>query len=344
VQRSSTLVVLAACALLTSCSPTYDNPFTANVALPPPDSARVVFVSNLWAARAGAPREAFSVDDNGAHPTRLTFCNGDQRQCDNVEISPSPDRRRVVMGRIQRDANNDGRLTAADGEALVFLDLARGTEAVITADTEKVSGLDWSPAGDVVVYTATGVGGVDDFWRVDPNGENRRNLTVSPGIRERRPRIDPSGMVALFERLDPANGKSQIYIFATTVSQTKVTEGGPGTDVLPGSLYTVGSDTDPDYSPDGRSAVFRRLTGLGSGGAGNWDIVTVRTDGTGLVTVASGPAYRGAPDWGPDGRILFTESDSTSTRLVVIRPDGSDRRVLVTVGSTLDISSPRWLP
>jgi Tol biopolymer transport system component len=124
-----------------------------------------------------------------------------------------------------------------------------------------------------------------------------------------------------------------------------VTTGGDSGAPLPGTPYVVGSDADPDYSADGRSVVFRRCTGTGNGGVGTWDIMTVRLDGTGLTTLVTGPAYRGAPDWGAKG-IAFPETDvaAGATRLVVIQADGSGRQASVTLGSSFDISYPRWLP
>ena len=80
----------------------------------------------------------------------------------------------------------------------------------------------------------------------------------------------------------------------------------------------IGSDADPDYSPDGRSIGFRRLTGAGTGGGGDWDILTVAADGSNLRTIVSGPAYREAPSWGPGG-IVFTErAGDGATSIVVV--------------------------
>ena len=62
-----------------------------------------------------------------------------------------------------------------------------------------------------------------------------------------------------------------------------------------------------------------------------------------FTTIVTGAAYRGAPVWGLKG-IVFSEADSSSSRLVVVQPDGSGRQVLVTLGSSFDISYPRWLP
>ncbi|PYQ07023.1 MAG: hypothetical protein DMF83_10735 [Acidobacteria bacterium] len=334
---------IVAAALLGACNTTYDNPFAnSNPTVAPRADATIVYASNGYAARPGSPDEIFAVGDGGAGVTRLTFCNNDTRRCSSIEAAPAPDRFRVALRRVDTDSNKDGQLTATDGEALLVVDLARSVEGGLLQSNAKVSGIDWSPTGDVLVYSAAGEGGIEDLYRADPNGQNTRNLTSTNTVRERRPRIDPSGSAALFERID-VDGKGQIWLFSSTGAQVRVTTGGDGSAALAGTPYVVGSDADPDYSPDGRSVVFRRLTGSGNGALGTWDIMTARLDGTGLTTLVTGAAFRGAPDWGPKG-IVFPEVDSTSARLVLVQGDGSGRQVLVTLGSSFDISYPRWLP
>jgi dipeptidyl aminopeptidase/acylaminoacyl peptidase len=333
---------LVAAALFGGCNTTYDNPFAnSSPTIAPRPDAVLVYTSNGYATRAGFPREIFAAGDAGAGVTRLTFCNNDTRRCDAVEAAPAPDRTRVAIRRVETDTDRDGRLTPNDGEALLIVDLSRGVEGGLLQSSAKVSGIDWSPTGDVLVYSASGEGGVEDLYRADPNGQNTRNLTSSAGVRERRPRIDPSGSAALFERID-STGKGQIWLYSSTGAQVRVSSAGEGTQALAGTPYVVGADADPDYSPDGRSLVFRRLTATGNAGLGSWDIMTVRLDGTGLTTLVTGPAFRGAPDWGPKG-IVFPEIDTTSARLVLVQGDGSGRQVPVTLGASFDISHPRWL-
>jgi Tol biopolymer transport system component len=245
----------------------------------------------------------------------------------------------MAIRRVANDTDNDGRLTDADAQSLVFADLARSVEAELIPSNARVNGVDWSPLNDFIIYSANGEGGLADIWIMDPNGQNNRNRTLSPGIAERRPRLNAAANSAVYERIDNT-GKGKIFIF----SAFQVTNGGPGSDPLPGTPYVVGSDADPDFSPDGRLVVFRRLTALGNGGLGTWDILTARTDGTELTTVAAGPVYRGAPDWGPEG-ILFNEVDVAAGRsqLVLIDPAGTNRRTPITVGGTILLSFPRWL-
>ena len=55
--------------------------------------------------------------------------------------------------------------------------------------------------------------------------------------------------------------------------------------------------------------------------------------------------YRGAPDWGKDG-IVFVETDAAAgeSRLVVVQPDGSGRKVVRTEASGFRMGAPRWIP
>jgi hypothetical protein len=341
------IVLLLAAAAGAGCNTEAENPFTAaNRTTTPPAESDLVFTSDGYAPRAGSPRDIYSAQDTGVGVARHTFCNDETRRCDTVEAAPAPDRRRLAVRKILRDTNNDGRLGPEDGEALLMVDLSRGVEGELFPQAAQLSGVDWSPREDILVYSGVGEGGLEDLFRTvpRPDPEESFNLTVSADVRERRPRIDPSGTVAAYERIE-ADGKGQIWVFGSRAAQSRITSGGPGTEALAGTPYVVGGDADPDFSPDGRFLVFRRLTATGNGGRGSWDVMTVRTDGSSLTTIVSGPAYRGAPDWGDRG-IVFEEVDVAAgqSRLVVVQPDGSGRRVVVTAGSGRLLTYPRWLP
>lgn len=334
-------VPLAALLLVAgACSKGYDSPFASTtVAAPLPARAAIVFSSNSYGS-PGSPNELFAIEASGAGLTRLTVCNRPDRPCADLEAAVAPDRTRAIVRRVLADSNRDGRLDGRDDAGLVFLNLSRGVEAILLPETARVSGIDWSPTEELLLLSSAGEGGLDDLFTLSPKGENSQNFTNSASVRERRPRFDSRGATGIYERIDEA-GKGQVHIL---FSQPRVTTGGPGSEPLPGTPWVVGSDADPDFSPDDRRAVFRRLTGTGNGGLGTWDVMTVNLGDGSLTMAASGPAYRGAPDWGSQG-IVFNEVDPGGvTRMVVLQPDGSDRRVLLTVASSFDLSNPRWLP
>jgi Tol biopolymer transport system component len=337
---------LLALALAGACNHDYPSPFGGQGhTVAPPTAAALLFTSAAWATQSGSGRELFAANADGSGVTRLTFCN-DAAMCDTIEAAIASDRRRTEVRRAK---------AGTPGAALVYIDLQQSAEAEIIPAAAQISGIDWSSQGDVLVYSAIRTAGVEDLYRVDPNGQNAADLSCTtsgtagtlgcdPTIRERRPRIDPTGNVAVYERID-ATGRGQIYIFQNTTAKIPVTTGGTPGAALPGTPYVVGSDADPAYSPDGGSLVFRRLMGIGNGGLGTWDVLTVHTDGTGLGVLATGPRFRGAPDWGTGG-IVFAETDAAAatTSLVVVQPDGSGRRAVLTQASAFNLGFPRWLP
>ncbi len=122
------------------------------------------------------------------------------------------------------------------------------------------------------------------------------------------------------EEVSCAFGGSRIAIFDRANRTTRV---------LLTCARTPCSDTNPNWSPDGRRLVYARapLNTLG----------IVNADGTGVRTLTGGRI--GA--WSPDGRRLVVEDlpDSRSRRqLYVINADGTGRRQLTIAGGL----EPAW--
>ena len=328
---------------LAACSSQYDNPFeNANQMAPPPTSASIVFTSNTYAARSGGGLEIFAIDDTGAGVTRLTFCNTADRRCDYLEAIPGTTRTRQAVRRLI-DTDGDGRLSAADGESLRLVDLARAVEGELVPGTAHVSGADWSPGEEILYYSGVGQSAVDDLYQVTSNGQSNQNLTMTATLRERRPRFSLGGTSLAFERIEGA-GKGQIWI-ATSLGLRALTTGGTGSEALAGTPYVVGSDADPVFSPDGRLVLFRRLVATGNGGLGVWDFMTIRTDVTTATPVpfVTGAAYRSAADWNATGIVFVEVVSGSGPQLVFVDGTGGARRVLMTAGAGFQMAFPHWL-
>ena len=331
------VAVLAVC--LAACGTDETNPFDQfSFSQAPSEDAVLLYVSGAWAEQTGLPRELFAINADGSQVERLTSCTQRTDPCDFLQVTPSANRDRVaaVRGSVSGDP---------EASALYFIDLGRSVETII-ALARRVQAADWTFNDSFIAYSN---GVVEDIFTVFPNGEQEEPLILTPDRRERYPRVNFQVDNAVFEVLDQTPGKSRIFslLGGEGGEPLAVTEGGPGTAVLAGTPYIVGSDSTPVFSTSRVLIAFRRLTGSGNGGLGTWDIMTVRfdTDDEPVVVAGGGDVYRGAPDWSGDGRIVFVETDMAAgeSRLVVVQPDGSERQVLHVEDAGYRMASPRWL-
>ncbi len=78
------------------------------------------------------------------------------------------------------------------------------------------------------------------------------------------------------------------------------------------------------FGPDGRHLVFSMSA------AGNFDIYTIRTDGTELMRLTDSPGRDRQPTWAADDRhIAFLSARTGSPHVWLMRPDGSSQHILV---------------
>jgi len=298
-----------------------------------------VFVaSDAWATRAGSSFELFSV--GGGSPTRLTFCTG----CQALTATPSLERNRIALRRVDADTNRDNRLDDLDRVSLLLVDLSRQIEGPFLPEGWSTSSVDWASDGSFLIHTSASDGGPDDLFQIDSNAQNNQRILSTPNVRERGARLNTAITRAVYERIDGIGaGKSEIWVFSSSTAQSKITDSGITGELLAGTLYLVGSDAGPDYSPDAGSIVFRRLTSTAvSGGA--WDILTVPATGGAPTVIASGPQFRSSPDWSREG-IVFSEQNLATggTDIVAIDPQTRARRVLQSFGSGYKAGAPRWI-
>jgi TolB protein len=96
-------------------------------------------------------------------------------------------------------------------------------------------------------------------------------------------------------------------------------------------------DTSPSYSPDGKYIVFNSDRNGGSP-----QVYVMDRDGANVRKISNEGGVYGAPVWSPDGQwIAFTKITSGSFYIGIMRPDGTDERLLA---SSWIAESPSWAP
>ena len=134
-----------------------------------PDCIRPCVHDRLW-RRAGDSNQSVIVNSDGSSPRRLTSYVLDGRNTAIAGFSWSPDGTRLVFSNAQ-----DLYSIRPDGSNLVNL-----TESPSEYEYDPI----WSPDGTRILFRGL-VGAVLDLFVIDPNGDNRLNLTKT---------LDPTGL------------------------------------------------------------------------------------------------------------------------------------------------------
>ncbi len=144
----------------------------------------------------------------------------------------------------------------------------------------------------------------------------------------RSPSFDPAGRRVVFEGLSTAGLSDLFIIDFDTQLLRRVTS----------DRYR---DSDPDWSPDGKSVVFASdRTSTGSSGHTNLFLLDVATDSIRHLT--NGAWRDQAPRWSNRGeRVAFTSDRSGNHDLYIVDPAGTGHRVTELTGGAFDVE---WLP
>jgi Tol biopolymer transport system component len=182
----------------------------------------------------------------------------------------------------------------------------------LTQNAVQALDADWSPSGTRIVF------GLEQDDRagiavMSADGSGLRVLT--PGGFQGQPSFSPDGKWIVYER-DIAEGNNGVWLM-----------GANGTNLRRVTRSPFGCcDTDPNFSPDGKTISFVRVKEHHKLQA----IFSVRRDGSRLRQLTPYAWEVGVKhDWSPDGKLILLTTNADfarpgeSANLVTIRPDGS---------------------
>jgi dipeptidyl aminopeptidase/acylaminoacyl peptidase len=203
----------------------------------------------------------------------------------------------------------NGPLTVADGNGIIALDRHGARHRLFGCQPPGfdrfctvIQGIAWSPSGDELLFTPTTVSMPSRF-------RGMHLLDVATGKTRRAggegfsPAWSQDGRIALVEPSIWPLPVGSIYIRRIVGSHV--------TDELL-ATGTVGYDSSPSWSPDGKRLVFATRRD------GQWTISIIDADGSHRRLLAT---HATAPTWSPDGTVIAYR---TSCGARLISPNGTD--------------------
>jgi Tol biopolymer transport system component len=235
---------------------------------------------------------------------------------------------------------------------LLIVDSATAkSTALFHEDGRSVLGPQWSPTGDTIIF---GVGHFGAFFngfhdlflgrpdRVDggaqvaiinADGSGFRQLTSGPN-NNGFPSMSPDGRRFVYRTFGPdGDGLRLMNIETKTVT-----------------TLTNGYDNFPLWSPRGDVIMFSRID------QGDYEIYTIKPDGTDVRRLTSSPGNDAHQGWSPDGEhivfssarmgfkdeVIYTDAPQPYGELFVMRYDGSDVQQLT--DNQWEDGTPAWQP
>jgi serine/threonine protein kinase/WD40 repeat protein len=319
-----------------------------------PDGRRIAFVRNVSGSRdllvvpaLGGPERRVARFDSATSglawsPDGKSLVLGVQRPAGLAQAAvDSGEIRRLTTLEAGRGSDVDPAF-APDGRTLAFVrglssfsgtlfalslgagGAAQGQPRPLLDQQMLFSGLDWSPDGRFVVFTAQ-VGSRDLLWRVPASGGVPVQLPVeSESATE--PSLARQGNRLAYRRISNDTNIWQIP--------------GPGEPAAPRQpallIASTYSDTEPQFSPDGKRIVFTSTR------TGNRAVWRADRDGSNQVQLASPEDVRvGSPRWSPDGQwIVFDGYAKGNSDLYLVSSEGGAARRITT--DTFDEVRPSY--
>jgi hypothetical protein len=247
---------------------------------------------------------------------------------------------------------------AFEGETynLYFGNLEDGSSQLIRQGASQPA---FSPDGSRIAFISWSGGAGRGLVTANRSGGNETLVSSAP--EDKLPAWSPDGRTILFFTRRAGDRASQMYLTEADTrgiaeSQRFVSEGeyptwgadgqvvfrakgrvGIGLRLAGAALDNVRTltdrdeDTAPALAPDGQTVAFM------SRRDGNWEIYTIRADGSNLTRLTDDPAMDGLPTWSPDGRaIAFASNTGGDWAIWAITLDGRERQQILAMRASPD--------
>jgi dipeptidyl aminopeptidase/acylaminoacyl peptidase len=233
-----------------------------------------------------------------------------------------------------------------DGEEIYVMNADGSNQTRLTVNSSRDIAPSWSPDGSKIIFSSDRTGHWQIFTMNPSGGDVTRVVTT--GSNETNPKFSPDGTKIVF--ISSRSGKGQVWTMnADGTSPFRVTQDSYSNDYpswspdgtriaftserLPSGpdTYTIAPDGTspsaaltstftqrPQWSPDSTRIVVQ------SPRNGNWDIYSMKADGTDQVRLTTDSGLDQSPFWGPGvpGNLIVSSPDAP-TALVVAAGDGS---------------------
>ncbi|MCB9882784.1 MAG: PD40 domain-containing protein [Planctomycetes bacterium] len=185
----------------------------------------------------------------------------------------------------------------------------------------------WAPDGESVAFQDRRSGKFDIWW-MRADGTQARAIVSDPD-HDYLPAFSPDGTRLSFvswRAQSDDERRARHHVLDLRTGETRRLD-----------VPEPGTSAGLAWAADGRTVFSTRKIGEGAA-----DIVCGTIDDRAWKNVTDDVAYDGSPVVSPDGRwIAFYSEDAASSRIIVSRPDGSERRVVVDGGHAW---YPHWSP
>jgi Tol biopolymer transport system component len=299
----------------------------------------ILFVSAPLVVTATAPAGAAFHGRNGLIAWSKIFFS---RDAEIFVMAPDGSHQRPLTNNDRTDFDP---AWSADGSKLAYSSSGADADVwVINADgtgehdvSNDPDGPDiqpaWSSDGSMIAFIKQNFDGTSALWVMDADGSNQKRLTDAETINI-HPNWSPDGTKIAFA--SDRDGNLELYtIFPNGGGLTRLT-------------FTANQqDDNPNWSPDGSRLAFDSCVSptYPCPGSPNYEIFSMRSDGSGRHRLTNDPSIDWNPAWSPNGAQIVFRSDRSPDGTELWKMDANGSNVVqLTIGPYQGGVDPDWQP